>query len=278
MSDLSSPSPPPRRIIKAFNPFHLGDNVYNMCLFFSIKEYLREFNIHIEYYFQKKYHDQVREFAPSEDLVSIHDYTAGIDYWGDEYGIRLHIGNGKLPKHLFNRPNSNFDEFYVVFYNQFLEMAGINIRVTDFHYEDGDLLMRYENLAPKYKDVDILIVNSSPCSNQYSMDKPSWDDYIRYLVYMGFKVSTTEKTAGVTCTADAGLTLKDIGAISTRAKVIIAINTGPLSACFNAYALSNMRQMYVFDWGNTYRNPKIQNRRHIRDISVNELKWLCKRD
>lgn len=268
-----------RRIIRAFNPFHLGDNVYNMFLFFNIRNYLKENNIHIEYFCQAKYHDQVREFSPSEDLVSLHDYTEGIDYWGDKYGIRLHIGNGKLPKHLFNRPNTNYDEFYIVFYNQFLEMTGIKLRINSFEYKDDDLLVRYDKLSPKYKDVDILIINSSPCSNQYYMSKPEWDDYIRLLVYMGFKVVTTEKAMGVLCTADDNLKLKDIGAISTRAKVIIAINTGPLSACFNSFALSYMRQMYVFDWGNTYANPKIQNRRDIREISIDELQWLtCYKD
>lgn len=264
-------TPPPARIIRAYNPFHLGDNVYNMCLFFMIRDYLKENNIHIEYYFLSKYHDQVREFAPTNGTVSIHEYTAGENYWGDEYGYRMHIGNNKLPKFLFNRPNKNFDEFYVVFYNQFLEAVDIPIRIESFEYQDEDLLTRYEKLPEKFKDLDILIVNSSPCSNQFNLDKPSWDEYIQYLVNCGFKVATTEKTENVVCTADENFTLKTIGAISTRAKIVIAINTGPLSAIFNSYALQNMRQMFVFDWGNCYAHPKIQNRRHIREISPAEI-------
>lgn len=266
-----------RRIIRAFNPFHLGDNVYNMWFFFTIRDILERANIHIEYFCQSKYHDQVREFAPPGDVVSIHDYTAGIDYWGDEYGVRLHIGNQRLAKHLFNRPNTNFDEFYVVFFRQFLEMVGLDTPAPapiKFAYSDYDLLLRYEVLPPQYKDLDILVINSTPCSHQFFLNKAAWDDYIRKLVYLGFKVATTEKTAGVCCTADSGLTLKGIGAVSTRAKVIIAINTGPLSACFNTFTLDNMRRMFVFDRGNTYQHPKVENRRDIHDIHIQELRYL----
>jgi hypothetical protein len=262
-----------RRIIRAYNPYHLGDNVYNMRFFYEIREFLEDKNIIIEYFFPKKYHDQVLEFAPAK-CVRIYDFPAGIDYCGADYGIRLHIGNRILPKNIFNWPNKNFDQFYVEFFNQFLRIFGLNLRITNFEFHDNRLFYLYEKLGEKYKDLDILIINSSPCSQQFFMHKPAWDDYIRRIVYMGFKVATTEKTAGVVCTADAGLTLKQIGAISMRAKVIIAINTGPLSACFNTVTFDYIRQMYVFDRGYTYAHPKIQNRVDIHEITIGELRWL----
>jgi hypothetical protein len=264
------------RIVKAHCIFHLGDQIYNMILFSQIAAYLEENNIYIDYTCRAEHHNQVREFITTPNVRLLEYPDDKFDKDAPEYGLHMHIGDNRFPIHNFNYKNKNFDEFYVVWYNQVLEMLGIPQKIYRFEYTDTDLLIRYELLNEKYKDVDILIINSPPLSGQYNYHKPSWDATIKRLSSVGLNIVTTDRVDGIKCTLDDKLTLKSIGAISTRAKVIIAINTGPFSACFNSFAMQNVRRIWAFDYGNQYTNPKIQNARHINEIPPNFLLNICR--
>lgn len=275
MSEDSVAAPAPR-IVKAHCIFHLGDQIYNMILFSQIAAHLEETNTIIEYTCRVEHHAQVREFITSPNIRLLEYPDDKFDRYAPEYGLHMHIGDNRFAIHNFNYKNKNFDEFYVVWYNQVLEMLEIPQKVYRFEYTDHDLLIRYELLPEKYKDVDVLIINSRPLSGQYNYHKPSWDAAIQRISAAGLKIATTDHVAGITCTQDDKLTLKSIGAISTRAKVIIAINTGPFSACFNSYAMQYVRRIWAFDYGNMYANPKIQNARHIQDIPPQLLLRICR--
>ena len=73
------------------------------------------------------------------------------------------------------------------------------------------------------------------------------------------------------CTFDDNLTIKDIASISTNVKVIIAINTGPITGIFNEYTLKNVRQVYIFDNSCFYTYDKFKDVTNINDITENEL-------
>ena len=62
-----------------------------------------------------------------------------------------------------------------------------------------------------------------------------------------YSIVTTKKIEGINCTRDDNLTVKNIGALSTKVKVIIAINTGVVPALLNTYTLSTVKKFYIFD-------------------------------
>ena len=82
--------------------------------------------------------------------------------------------------------------------------------------------------------------------DDYESIKLDWIHMIQKLSTK-YKVVTTNKVENILCTMDDNLTIKDIAAISTSVKYIIAINTGPLVGCLNTYALKNVTKWYIYD-------------------------------
>jgi len=76
--------------------------------------------------------------------------------------------------------------------------------------------------------------------------KKDFDNMIKTL-HNKYKIVTTEKIKDIPCTRDNKLMLKDIGAISTHAKYIIFINSGPITPCLNSYALKHVKKWFEFD-------------------------------
>ena len=73
------------------------------------------------------------------------------------------------------------------------------------------------------------------------------------------------------CTSDDNLTIKDIASLSTKAKVIIAVNSGVVPGLLNYFTLQNVKKFYIFDSFNYYSYPNFENKNKIYDISVDEL-------
>jgi hypothetical protein len=165
----------------------------------------------------------------------------------------------------------NYNIFYKKFFNIVLKKLKFNISVNKLAYYDEDILTRYDLLPNKYKEFDILILNSQPHSGQYDYNKSSWDNYIIELNSQ-FKILTTTKVDGVLCTYDDKLTIKDIASLSTKAKIIIAINSGVVPGLLNYYTLTNVKRFYIFDNRCFYSYPNFENRNHITDISFDELR------
>jgi deoxyribodipyrimidine photolyase-like uncharacterized protein len=163
-------------IIRAYNEHHLGDNLYNCILFYNIKDYLEKNNVTIEYYCHKQYIEQVSEFITTPKVVlktmdELNDKKSAFVMWisGDDYGY----GNKPL------------DMVLTTMFNKFLKKNDIPIQINKLEYTDPDLLDRRKKLendyGDKYKNIDILILNSKPMSGQYNYDETKWNSFIKNL-------------------------------------------------------------------------------------------------
>ena len=118
----------------------------------------------------------------------------------------------------------------------------------------------------KYTDLDILILNSTPRSGQYYKNDAEWNPLILKLNEK-YKIVTTENVPGVNCTQDDGLTVKDIAAISTNSKKIIAVSSGVITGLFNTYTLNNVEVIYTLSFSEGYEHPKIISMTNINDLN-----------
>jgi len=252
------------RIIHLHNEWHLGDNVFNFILFYNIKDYLKQNNITIFYYAQPYYLPQLKEFIPNKHVV-LYDIAAK-----PEYSLQLWIGNGFWGYTHSRSGRVPFNKFYIKFFNLVLNKLGFPIKLTRFFYQDPDLLYRYEKLNDEYKNLDILIINSNACSGQFSYSEKNWN-YLINKLHQRYKITTTKKVDNVLSTTDAGLTIKDIAALSTNIKVVIAINTGVLPGLLNSITLTRVKKFYTFDNSEFFTYPNFERKNRLIDITFDEL-------
>jgi hypothetical protein len=142
------------------------------------------------------------------------------------------------------------NEYFVKMFSDIGTKLGLPT-IDKLEYTDEDLLTRYNNFNEKYKNCDILIINSQPASGQYNLNsnKDKFNELIRSLSKK-YKIVTTEKVDDITSTRDDNLKIKDIGAISTHCKYVIGISTGPIVPCFNTYAFKNVKKWFTFNENN----------------------------
>ena len=259
--------------------YHLGDSVFNILWLNTWKTYIENNNITIYYYTLFNYIDQLQEFVLSSNINII-----PLKY-RPEYSIHLWMGNPQVKQMIRDAIDTSvnvektLDKYLSYFYNFYLQKLNVNIPLMHyFAYVDPTLLELYEMLDAKYKKVDVLVINSVPRSNQYVYDETEWNNFIIQTAKSGLKVVYTTSTPAITasgvscsCTMDDNLTLKSIAAISTRSKIIVAVNSGVMPGILNVYTLKNGKQMYIFDniWHYSYR--KVQYKKSPLDISVHEL-------
>jgi len=259
------------------NPFHLGDCMFCIIFFNNIIYYIEKNNIIINFSCHLQYRKQLNEFIMSPNIV-LSDFD-NIDR------LNLWIGNNKLPFNIFNQtPNMSLNQFLLEFYNNIIlnnQVLFGNLPILEtkiFQYTDPDLITRYNKLNEKYKDIDILIVNSDCMSGQCSNDRTYWNDIIN-MYNKKYKIVTTNKIENINCTLDDDLTLKDIGAISTHTKIIIAVNTGVITSFYNSYTLNNVLQVYYIDNTRYYdyiKWSKINDITDMTDIMID--KYLITRE
>ena len=261
-------------LYRIYNQYHLGDNIFNFILFYNIKKYIEKRNIFIDYYCKPNYIHQVSQFNCSNN-IRIKNIDEGlperaIELWqnNQDIGFTFHDIHHKGENKNFKRVNYNL--YYKLFFNKFLKKINFRYKISKLCYNDHDLIHRYDALDPKYKNIDLLILNSEPFSQQYNYNKDIWDGMIR-LYNHKYKLVTTTKVDGINCTTDNNLTVKDIAALSTKVKVIIAVNSGVVPGLLNEYTLSNVKQVYTFDNRCFYSFPKFQVKEDVREISINEL-------
>jgi len=265
-------------IIHLYNEFHMGDNIFSCIMFYNIKDYLIANNIIIHYYINTNWlnqYNQVCEFIPC-DNVKIFSLTEK-----PENALNIWIANNELgcdyhalcswPAYEDKMPH---DDYLKLYFSKVLEKINIPIKINKLEYTDPDLLSRYNKLPESCKDIDILVINSEPCSTQYILDKNLWSNYINNLDDHFFNIITTLKVDGIKCTLDHQLSLKDIAALSTRCKVIIGVNTGVVPGIFNSYTLANVKKIFLLCDSCNYNQGhlNIQSSRNLLDIGISELK------
>jgi hypothetical protein len=266
--------------INLYNIWHIGDAIFVMIYLYNCKDYIIKHDITVNFYIRPEHVHQVKEFECCKNVHVLplgSDICKNIDVGKNFISEFMKQTSVSLNLCSLNLPYDSIDTFpgYYAAYNYFLKdftflkydeykkplndfyveyysnVLGKNIgfpKIKEFSYTDKDLLKRYSNFPQKYKGNEILIINSKPRSNQYDLEKhkKGFVAMIRELAKK-YKVITTDKVAGIPCTRDGSLTLKDIAAISTHVKYVIAINTGPLTVCLNTYALSKVKAWFVFD-------------------------------
>ncbi len=241
--------------IHIFQKFHHGDCMFTCVYLQSIIDFINNSPRKIYFYINRDYIKQMQEFISSPNII-LKPLEEKPD---DAYDIWI--------GHHFNQENKgNFNEVLVLTHNVFAEKFNFP-KMKEFTYEDPDLLERYERLNDTCKNVDILIINSEPKSGQYVYNKNEWDALVRRL-HRKYKIVTTLKVDNIPCTRDYDYSLKDIAAISTHAKYMICVNTGPIVACFNAYTLKNVIRIFVFDINNRYSYPNVTHVSNISDLDA----------
>lgn len=235
-------------IIETYCQWHLGDNIINFIFFYKIKDYIEANNIIIHYYCHNQYHKNVLDFKCSEN-IKIFDYkNKGHMLW-----------QGTINDH------SCIENTLCEMFNIFLNTYKIPISVNSFEYKDDDLICRYENLNDIHKNINILVINSTPRSNQYNYNKPQWDNFLIEL-NKKYIVATSEKVNDNIISLYE-MSVKNIAAIALNVKIIIAINTGPFIPLFNTDILNNVDVIYVFGGQYIKKTIKMQPKNNIEELS-----------
>jgi len=264
-------------IIKTYNSYHLGDNLFNIIFLNNISKYLEKNNIKIHYYLHSYYKDQVKEFIQTSNII-LKDYDVnneskmGLHLWIDApiYTTKYRfteLGIGK---------NIPYNSFFIIFFNNILKIWKFPILISSIVYDDNDLITRYNNINDrcnnKYKNIDLLIINSIPLSGQFKYNNEEWINFTEY--FKDYNVVTTNGIKNIKCTLDDNLTVKDIAAISTQCKVVVFVNSGVAPGLFNIYTLTNVKSFYCLD-NRTYYSfpnfPKFKNYKSLNEISLTEV-------
>jgi hypothetical protein len=250
------------KIINIYNDWHLGDCLFVIVYLYNCKQYIIDNNIKINFYVNKDYIKQLNEFIFSEN-INLYDITLkpndSINTWiaADNYEYNDNSINYKG-----NDPP--FNDFLAKFYSNLGKQFNLP-SIDNFSYIDEDILIRYEKLDEKYKNIDILIINSEPKSGQYNYNKDEWDKFI-YELSSKYKIVTSNKVDNILCSCDNNLSIKDIAAISTNVDYIIAISTGPIIPLFNKYTLERVKQWYILDNKRKYSYPNSITLTELNDI------------
>jgi hypothetical protein len=223
--------------------FHLGDNILNLKFFFNIASVLKERGIKIIYLYNPNYvknPDELKRYVDPETL------TLDVLTTPPAGAIKLWMGEP-----IDGVAHFNFDEFYIKFYTMILQKLGLaDLGIdTSLYQKEPYLEEVYGKLNDTFKDLDVLIINADPQSYQTIFNKELFHKMCIMLWEKKYKIATTSpipENESIPCTMKANLLLQDIGAISTHAKFIIAVHSGPLTPCFTAATKQNVKKWILF--------------------------------
>jgi len=240
------------KIIEVNNRFHLGDQIINFIFFYKIKNYIESNNIIIHYYCNQQHHKNILDFKCSENIKLFNYEEKGYQLW-----------QGTVHNYHF------IEDKLCIMFNECLKYYKITITIDTFVYEDMNLFERLPHLD-KYKDVNVLVINSHPYSGQYHYDKNSWDEFIIKLSQK-YVVATTEKVNDTILSLH-DVSVKNIASIALHVKIIIAVNTGPSIPLYNTHILNNVDAFYLFDSNlfgsnSVFKTQKIKVMQNINDLS-----------
>ena len=239
--------------INAYCGYGMGDSIINFIFFYQIKDYIESKNIQINYYCPEKHHNNLKNFNCSNNINILPYNEIGYNLWQATQDLY----SGKY-----------IEDILCDMFNDFLKQNNIPIIVDKFEYQDNDLLIRYDKIDSKYKDLDILIINSIPNSGQFNYDKSEFDNFIIELSKK-YKVATTLNVNENILSLDE-FCVKDIAALATHAKKIIAINTGPSIALYNTDILNNTESIYILD----NDHYKFKTRKIVKTTKISDLAFL----
>jgi hypothetical protein len=243
-----------------YNTYHLGDCLLTLIFIYHERAHLLANAKDVTFYCNPLYISQLKDF--------VEDWNVCVKFMGLDAIPTNAIDTwmGHYRSILYSRP---YDVFLLYYFNKLAEKCGLP-PITALFYDDAGLLERYKTLPETFKEVDILFINSEPKSGQFTYNQLEWDAFATQLVTCGYKVACTtpiQIAPHIPCTISNGLSLKDIGSISTHAKCIIAVNSGPIIPCLNIFTICNVQSWFVFDATVSYAWPSIRMCRGIADIA-----------
>lgn len=227
-----------RREFHFHNGGHYGDNILNLKFLYNISEGLKQENILI-YYHYPGHCSKIEELEAYVDkgvvkLESGPPPPEAIELW---FKNEIDGVTGF----------SDMSKYYDLFYKKILRILGMEGRGIDtsLFQKEEYLIKIYEQLDPKYKDIDVLIINAVPQSYQFNYNKEQFDETARQLSKKFRVVTTSPVDSSIPCTIDDGLKMQDIGAVSTHAKYILAVFSGPLIPCFNLHTKEHVKKWLI---------------------------------
>lgn len=240
------------KTITFYNKYHYGDTILDLKFFYNLSAKLKEKGIAITYMYDQGYIKNTSELERYVDPKVVTLKPIPSEGPGD--AIELWMG---YPIQGLSLTNTSIETYYDLFYKKILEHLGLDpANINTSLYQDEPYLTKiYEKLDPKFKDIDILIINAEPQSGQFVYDKAKMDDMCKRLSKTHRIVTTTPVDGSINSTMRDGLALQDIGAISTRAKYIIAVHSGPIVPCYNILAKNSVKRWIILvDKGYTMKD------------------------
>jgi hypothetical protein len=245
---------------------HYGDNLFNLKFIYNVSSKLKEKGTKIVYFYDPKYIKNVDELKRYVDSDVVTLKTGNLP----KNAIQLWMGNPIDNKAMLNLPRNigknisqktpivSSEEYYDLFYKKMLTQMGLEgLGIdTSLFQEEPYLNKIYRGLDSKFKDLDILIINAEPMSGQIKYDKGKFNEMCIQLASK-HKVATTSHVDGdeyIPCTMRDKLMLQDIGAVSTHAKYIIAVHSGPLVPCYNAETKRHVKKWIIFTDYNVFHS------------------------
>lgn len=147
---------------------------------------------------------------------------------------------------------ADLEPFFIKYYGNIIKILGLEGHdINTSLYQKEDYLQDiYNKLDDKFKDLDILMINAEPHSMQYLKFDAEKFKEASIKLSKKYKIATTsEADPSIACTMRDGLLLQGIGAISTHAKYIIAVQSGPIVPCYNEATKQNVKKIMYFDDG-----------------------------
>lgn len=248
---------------------HYGDNMFPLKFFYNISEHLRKKGIIIHYYYNPKYikKDELDRYINKDTMLlrPMHEKPS--------HAVMLHLVFPMSGVHV----SDSFDEYFGEMYKRllgYMDLGGLGID-TSLYQKEEYLLKIYEKLPDKFKDVDILFINAEPNSGQFVYNKKQGDAAAIELSKRYRIVTTSPVSDEIPCTFTDGLKLQDIGAVSTHAKYIIGVNSGPLIPCLNYYAKESVKKWIFVSREKFTQIPwrPIDNYNSLSKIVISEIEW-----
>jgi hypothetical protein len=244
-------------------PVRMGDNLLNLKYLLFLSKHLKEMNYTIYYYYDKKYTFGDEQIMPyvDPDVIQLRPInevpTHSIGLW------MAHTLNG-----ITN--NDNFELYYHHFYSNMLYYLNLDRTAfsTSLWIDEPFLQNTYETLDSKYKDIDILILNNTSYSGLYK-DNTQFIGLAKHL-HQRFNIVTVQPVDS-DITSTVGLSVRDIGAISTHSKYIIAVFSGPMVACFNKQAKESVKKWFFVTAGERVKFDSIDYEHVITDLTPIKL-------
>jgi hypothetical protein len=205
---------------------------------FNNKELLNESNICIIFYYNQQYmgnfKKEIEVYAVPETIVlstdpppaSSYDTWLGISINGVEY--------------------QNWVHYFEIYYKKIAAHMNLDLDriVCNIWQPEPYLNAICAELPAPCKDIDILIINGTTHSGQYNRDRSAMDNLCRVLD-TSYNIITTRKVDNINCTLDYDLRIRDIAALATRARFVVALHTGPLCALYNEEAKKAITKWFL---------------------------------